>query len=325
MLNMFGRKYRINPDTLLVEEARLPAKKRIVIWGISILLVAGTSVGMRILYDQHAKSPRLVYYEKENQELRNEYQALTVELREDEMMLSELRRKDDRLYRSICGMDPLPASIREAGTGGAAMHTSLKSISEPNVVNDVFDKIDKVLMKARIQSSSFEDLEEVAATKQQLLASKPMIQPISPADRIWLTSTFGYRIDPFTKARRAHYGIDLAGQYGLKIHATGDGVVEVAQHNLYGYGKEVVIDHGFGYESRYAHLLEILVKPGQEVKRGQVVGTLGSSGRSTGPHLHYEITLDGRPINPMYHFYEDLTPREYDLITSRANPTDSSN
>lgn len=318
MLNMFGRKYRINPKTLRVEQARMPLKKRVLLGIITSLLIVGTAVGMRIIYDQHTKSPRLVYYEKKNQDLRETYRELSQELREDEELLAEFRRRDDRLYRSIFGMEPIPSSIREAGTGGAARYSALNSISNPDMVIDVFDKVDKVLMKARIQSSSFEDLEQAARYNQQLLACKPQIQPISPADPYWLTSTFGYRIDPFTKSRRLHHGIDLAGPHGLKIHATGDGVVKIAGHSRYGYGNEVFIDHGFGYSSRYAHLQDILVKPGQKVKRGQVIGTLGSSGRSTGPHLHYEITHSGRALNPMYYFYEELTPEEYNLITNRA-------
>ena len=227
---------------------------------------------MRISYDYIAKSPRLVFYERENNLLREEYKLLSKELENDEVILSELRRKDDRLYRSIFGMNPLPTSIREAGTGGAVMHSSMQPISDPKMVIEAFDKVDKVLTKARIQSSSFVDLEEAAINKQLLLARKPLIQPISPADQYWLTSTFGYRKDPFTKRRKSHHGIDLAGPYGLKIHATGDGVVKIAEHNRFGYGNEVLIDHDFGYTSRYAHLKDILVKSGDEVKRGQVIG-----------------------------------------------------
>jgi murein DD-endopeptidase MepM/ murein hydrolase activator NlpD len=216
-------------------------------------------------------------------------------------------------------MEPLPTSIREAGTGGAVRYGSLQSISNPDLVIDVFDKLDKLHTRARIQSSSFADLEEAAVTQQQLLARKPLIQPISPEDRYWLTSTFGYRLDPFTKARRLHQGIDLAGQHGLKIYATGDGVVEEAGFNRHGYGNEVVLDHGFGYESRYAHLQDILVKPGQKVSRGDVIGTLGSSGRSTGPHLHYEIRHNNRAINPMHCYYEDLTPLEFQAMVRRTD------
>lgn len=318
MLEMFSRKYRINPNTLRLEQVRLPAKHRVIITLSITVVVLFSAVGMRVLYDQHATSPRLAYYVKKNHELRDEYQELRVDLQLDEQLLSELGRKDDRFYRSIFGMEPLPASIREAGTGGAVMYSSLQSISNPGMVIDAFDKVDKVLNKARIQSSSFDELEEAALYNQQLLASKPMIQPISPADQYWLTSTFGYRTDPFTKARRSHHGIDLAGPRGLKIHATGDGIVKIAEYSRSGYGKEVLLDHGFGYSSRYAHLQDILVEPGETVKRGQVIGTLGSSGRSTGPHLHYEVRLFNKAINPMHYYFEDLSPEEYQIITSRA-------
>ena len=318
MLNMFGRKYRINPETLRFEEVEIAPRKRLfLIVSIGVFLL-GLAIGLRVLYEGYAKSPRLVYYEKINSELRQEYQSLHHELVDDEEILSYFRRKDDRLYRSIFGMDPIPSSIREAGTGGAVMYSALQSISDPDMVINVFERIDKLLMKAQIQSGSFEDLKEVAANNQQILACKPLIQPISPADRYWLTSTFGYRTDPFTNQRRIHRGVDMAGPYGLEIHATGDGVVRIAGHDS-GYGKEVLIDHGFGYTSRYAHLQEIHIKPDERVRRGQVIGTLGSSGRSTGPHLHYEISLNNRAVNPMYHYFENITPQEYEIIKRRAS------
>lgn len=319
MLNMLGRKYKINPETLRYEEVKLAPKQRLFLGFFIGVVLLGSAVGMRVLFDSHAKSPRLVHYENINHELRQEYRELSSELIQDEEILGHFRRKDDRLYRSVFGMDPIPASIREAGRGGAAMHTALQSISDPEMVIDVFERVDKVMMKAKIQSSSFDDLQEAAVTNQQVLACKPQIQPISPADQTWLTSTFGYRLDPFTKQRRLHRGIDFAGRHGIEIHATGDGVVRIAEHSRYGYGREVLIDHGFGYTSRYAHLQDILVKRGDKVKRGQVVGTLGSSGRSTGPHLHYEISLNNRAVNPMYHYFEDITPDEYEIIRRRAS------
>ena len=317
---MFGKKYRINPVTLQMEVAVQTPLKRWIIRISAGILILLTAVGMRVLYDYNAKSPRLVYYEKKNTELRNEYAALFSELRDDEQRLTEFRLKDDRMYRSLFGMDPLPSSIRDAGTGGASMHSSLSNINDPDLIIDTYDKLNKVLNKAKIQSSSFEDLEEVALTNQQMLAKKPLIQPISPADKFWLTSSFGTRLDPFTRNRKAHHGIDLAGNYGLEIHATGDGVVTIADtRQKIGYGKEVVIEHDFGYSSRYAHLQDIYVKEGQEVKRGQVIGTLGSTGRSTGPHLHYEVRLNNKAINPFYFFYEELSPEEYKQITDRAS------
>ncbi|MCF8224520.1 MAG: M23 family metallopeptidase [Bacteroidales bacterium] len=318
MENLFGRKYSLNPETLRFEEDTLSRNKKLtllIILGVAILL---TSVGMRVVYDQHAKTPRLIKYEKQNEELRRNYKKLHSELKQDELILTELRRKDDRLYRSIFGMEPLPSSIREAGTGGSETYTSLQSISNPNMIIDVFDKIDKILMKAKIQHESFDDLENAALEQIEILASKPLIHPLSPADRFWFTSAFGYRNDPFTRNTRYHHGIDISGRKGLKIHATGDGTVELAKFNRFGYGKEVIINHGFGYKSRYAHMDNILVDRGQKVKRGQVIGTLGNSGRSTGPHLHYEIRLNNKAINPVYYYFENLSPEEYEMITLRA-------
>ncbi len=320
MVNMLDRKYKINPETLRYEEVKLAPKQRLFLGIFVGIALLGSAVGMRILFDSHAKSPRLVHYENINHGLRQDYQELSSELLQDEEILGYFRRKDDRLYRSVFGMDPIPASIREAGTGGATMHTALQSISDPEVVIDVFERVDKIMMKARIQSSSFHDLQEAALTNQQVLACKPQIQPISPAEQTWLTSTFGYRLDPFTKQRRIHRGIDIAGRHGIEVHATGDGVVRIAdEQGRTGYGKEVLIDHGFGYTSRYAHLQDIMVERGDKVKRGQVIGTLGSSGRSTGPHLHYEVSLNNRAVNPMYHYFEDITPEEYEIITKRAS------
>jgi murein DD-endopeptidase MepM/ murein hydrolase activator NlpD len=186
------------------------------------------------------------------------------------------------------------------------------------MVLNVSQRIDNISNKVKIQSTSLTDVLEEALNTQEFLACKPSINPISPADPIWLTSTYGYRNDPFTGRRTAHHGIDLAGPEGLDIHCTGAGTVRYAQMNRHGYGKEVVVDHGFGYISRYAHLNDIYVKKGQKVKRGEVLGTLGSTGRSTGPHLHYEIRKDNRAVNPFYFFYENLTSEEYSLLASKA-------
>ena len=318
MMNLFGRKYHINPETLRFEVIKLTPKRRllnVLVIGSGLLLLA---LAMRVSYEQYAKSPRLVYYENKNEELQSEYKMLDVSIQADEARLAELKRRDDRLYRSIFGLEPLPASIREAGTGGSPRYSTLQSISDPDMVIDVYDKLDKVSTKARIQSNSFESIEELAIENQKFLASKPSIQPISPGDRYWMTSLFGYRIDPFTKRRTSHRGVDMAGPFGLNIHTTGEGVVLTAHYSKHGYGREVIIEHGFGYRSRYAHLQEIKVEIGQKVNRGQVIGTLGSTGRSTGPHLHYEVQFNKKAINPLYCFYENLTSDEYQIISGRA-------
>jgi len=283
---------------------------------IGIILVA---IGLRIGFERQFSTPKEILYTKENLKLRTDYMLLNDKLYHVENLLAELGNRDDRIYRSILELEPIPSSIREGGTGGSLRYADIRSINDPELILDIFRMMDKISTKVQIQSNSLDDLYERALESRRLMACKPSIQPISPANHFWLTSSFGNRIDPFTKRRSLHCGIDLAGPYGLEIHATGDGVVEVSEYSRHGYGKEVVINHGFGYKTRYAHLQEIHVKQGEKVYRGQVIGLLGSTGRSTGPHLHYEVHHLNRSENPMYYFYENLSASEFNELALQAN------
>jgi murein DD-endopeptidase MepM/ murein hydrolase activator NlpD len=319
MVNFFGRKYYLNTETLRFEQVRLSSKQKIrlsVFVSLGVILLA---IGLRTGFEKVYSTPKEIIYTKENVKLRRDYMALNENLLLVESQLSDLKNRDDRLYRSILEMEPVPSSIREGGTGGSQRYTAIRNITDPEIVLDVFSKMDKISKKIRFKSNSLEDLYEKAVENKKLLACKPSIHPISPADPFWLTSTFGYRSDPFTKRRTAHFGIDLAGPYGIEIHATGDGVITTSHYNRDGYGKEIVVDHGFGYSTRFAHLQEFLVKPGDKVYRGQVIGLMGSTGRSTGPHLHYEVRYMNKAVNPMYYFYENLSPSEFRQLASRAN------
>jgi len=280
---------------------------------------------LRFGFEYFYPTPRQVIYEQENTTLRSEYAALNTELQGVEAQLVELRNRDDRFYRSILSLEPVPSSIREAGTGGSERDIHLRNLNESELVVDVSQRMDKVSSRIQIQNSSLENVYQKAISNQHFLACKPSINPISSADPCWLTSSYGYRTDPFTFKKTAHHGIDLAGPYGLEVHCTGEGTVMIAGANRHGYGREVVVDHGYGYTTRYAHLQDILVTRGQKLKRGEVVGLLGSTGRSTGPHLHYEVRKNDRPVNPMYFFYENLSPGEYDMLASIANQSDSRN
>jgi murein DD-endopeptidase MepM/ murein hydrolase activator NlpD len=319
MLSLFGRKYYLNPETLRYEQVKLTRAQYIrygLIFGIGLI---GLAVILRNGFERYYPTPRQIIYEKENTQLRQEYVALNNNLQNVESQLLELRNRDDRFYRAILGLDPVASSIRAGGTGGSDPYQQLSSIRRPALVRDVSQRIDVITSRVLIQSTSLEDVYKTAVVNQEYLACKPSINPVSPADPYWMTSSFGYRNDPFTGQRSAHHGIDLAGPYGLEIHCTGDGVVAYAHKNRHGYGKEVIIDHGFGYTTRYAHLQDILVKSGQKLKRGQVVGTMGNSGRSTGPHLHYEVRMNNHPVNPLLYFYENLSSEEYNLLASRAS------
>lgn len=316
---MFVRKYHINPETLRYERVRLNRGQRtrfLVVFSFGLIALA---ILMRFGFERVYPTPRQIIYNKQNTTLRSEYANLNAELKNVESQLSELRNRDDRFYRSILSLEPVPSSIRGAGTGGSERGGLLKNLRDPGILLDVTQRIEKVTNKIQIQSNSLDKVYMEAVDNQHFMASKPSINPISPGDPTWLTSSYGYRNDPFTKRRTAHHGIDLAGPTGLEIHCTGEGTVTISHVSRFGYGKEVVVDHGFGYTSRYAHLHDIQVKVGQKLKRGEVVGTLGNTGRSTGPHLHYEIRKNGHPVNPMYFFYENLSAGEYTLLASKVN------
>ncbi|HER08907.1 MAG TPA: M23 family peptidase [Bacteroides sp.] len=319
---MFGRKYYINPETLRYERVQLTVKQRVrysVVMGLGVVLLA---VLLRFGFERYYPTPRQVIYQRENNALRSDYLSLNSTLQTLESQLEELKNRDDHLYRSILSLEPVPQSIWEVGTGGSEPYVMLRQLSEPEFVLQTFQRIDKLANRVRIQSSSLENVYEEAVMTQDFLACKPSIHPVSPGDPCWLTSSYGYRLDPFTKRRSMHLGIDIAGPYGLKIHAAGNGTVIAAGYSRYGYGKEVLVDHGYGYRTRYAHLQEILVRPGQQLKRGEVVGTMGSTGRSTGPHLHYEVHKNGHTVNPMNFFFENLSADEYNLLASRASHHD---
>ncbi len=316
---MLRKKYYINSETLRYERVKLTQRQIFRYVGLFSFGLISMAILMRYGFERIFPTPRQIIYQQENSMLRSEYAALNFELLEVESQLVDLRKRDDRFYRAILNLEPVPNSIRSAGTGGSVRDQHLMVIREPGMVMEVSRRIDKISNKVRIQSNSLENVYKKALNTQHFLACKPSINPISPADSYWLTSSYGYRNDPFNGKRTAHHGIDMAGPVGLDIHCTGAGTVILAQLNRHGYGKEVVVDHGFGYTSRYAHLHDIHVKKGQKLKRGQVLGTLGSTGRSTGPHLHYEIRKDGRAVNPTYFFYENLSSQEYTLLASQAS------
>jgi murein DD-endopeptidase MepM/ murein hydrolase activator NlpD len=309
---MKSERYYFNRETLQFEKVQTNYR-RIFIYAALIAIV---SISVRYLIDDSFNSPKVRHFTQENQKLRNSYLLLNEQIAKSEVMLSDIQQRDDYVYRSVFDLEPIPSSVREAGFGGSDEYSiDLESRNSEFVTNTAL-MLEKLSTKARIQSGSLDHLYRKAKEQKLLLTNKPSIQPISPADHVWLTSTYGYRKDPFHKRRKMHHGIDLAGQVGIKIYATGNGIVKTAAFNRWGYGNEIIIDHGFAFESIYAHLDKIYVKKGEFVKKGQLIGTLGDTGRSTGPHLHYEIRKNKKAVNPMYYFYENLSAPEYSLITT---------
>jgi len=316
---MLKEKYIFNPETLKFERYNPPFKKRLKGTAFYLVMIIILAFGLRVSFDNFIHSPKLGLFSEQNQKLRTEYMLLNDKIAKAEILLQEVQKRDDKVYRSVFNLSPLPGSLREAGYGGSEIpFGGFASNGNNNMVNNTALKLEKLSNKVKVQSGYLVDLYKKALSQQKLIACKPSIQPISPADNFRITSSYGFRMDPFTHRRRMHQGLDFAGEIGLKIFATGDGIVISAIDAKSGYGKEVIIDHGFGYISRYAHLSRIDVEVGQAVKRGQFLGRLGSTGRSTGPHLHYEIIHEDKTLNPMLFYYENLSPEEFQAIVSQA-------
>ena len=316
---MYRDKYFFNQETLRFEKFQRTFRQKIRIISAYLSFLILLAIGLRLGFEQYFHSPKADYFNQKNEKLRKGFQKLEGSISKSELFLQEIQKRDDKLYRSVFDLLPIPSSYREGGYGGSrSILSELANDVGFEMVSNTAVKLDKLSFKASIQSSSLNNLYNMAKNQQELILSKPAIQPMSPADSFWMTSTFGRRWDPFTGSRRMHYGIDLAGKVGTKVYSTGDGKVVSAENTRNGYGKEVIIDHGFGYLSRYAHLQKISVIVGQKIKRGQYIGTLGNTGRSTGPHLHYEIIHQDRAVNPIYFYFENLTSEEYRQILNHS-------
>ena len=240
--------------------------------------------------------------------------------------ISDIQQRDDYLYRTIFELDPIPPSVREAGFGGTNRYVDFEGYDNSDVMIGTFKKVDVISKKLYVQSKSFDTVIKLAKNKEKMIAAIPAIQPVALKDFNRISDYFGARSDPFTGKRTMHNGMDFTGPEGSDIFATGDGVVIESGYSFYGYGNKVVIDHGYGYKTVYAHLQKITVDDGQKVKRGEVIGLLGNTGRSTGAHLHYEVKLNNRPKDPINYYFNDMTDEEYDLMveacSKRRTPMD---
>ena len=278
-------------------------------------LVVSITIGLGIFFltDHYFESPAKASLRKENEELKLYYDILSQDLQEANKMLAVLEERDDDIYRVIFGAEPIPDEIRTAGVGGSNRYRELleKGLKREELVIGNMRRIDQMKKQMYIQTKSYDDIMSMAKNKEEYLASLPAIQPVSNQELKRLSSGFGNRIDPIQKIRRMHYGTDFSLKIGTPVYATGDGVVKLTNSSFSGYGKQIEINHGFGYVTKYAHLNEFLVKKGQKVKRGQIIAYSGNSGKSTAPHLHYEVIKDGKKVNPVNYFYRDLSDTEY--------------
>ncbi|MCC5931350.1 MAG: M23 family metallopeptidase [Cyclobacteriaceae bacterium] len=279
------------------------------------------AIGLTFVYSNFFELPQVSMLKKENKELLTYYQMLEKDMNEITAMMGALQDRDDNVYRVIFEADPIPSTIREAGVGGVDRYKDLfESNSRQEVlIHNTLEKADKLKKQMYIQTKSYDEILEMAGRKNEMLASIPSIQPISNKELTRLASGFGMRMHPILKIRRFHQGIDFSAPTGTPVYATGNGKVITVQTTFTGLGKHVIIDHGYGFETRYGHLNDFNVKAGQEVKRGEVIGFVGNTGWSTAPHLHYEVWKSGKPLNPVFYFYNDIIDEEWDKLLELAS------
>jgi len=315
-------KFKINPHSLEYEKVKLGWKERSrKIAYYSVVLSVFAVVVLFIAYS-YFPSPKELMLSRENQQYKLQYELLNKKIDNLTHVLSDLEDRDDNIYRTIFEAEPISSEKRHAGVGGSDRYADLEGYENSKTIIETSKMIDQLSRRLYIQSKSYDDIIEMAKNKERMLASIPAIQPVSNKDLKRIASGFGYRIHPVYKTWKMHTGIDFTAPIGTPIYATGDGVVIKPKSRMSGYGKAIVIDHGYGYRTIYAHCSKIIAKPGTKVKRGQIIGYVGNTGISTGPHCHYEVRKNGKPINPVNFFYQDLSPEEYEKvieISSRAN------
>jgi len=251
------------------------------------------------------------------------YQFELLKSRTDQLsaVLKDIQERDNTIYRVIFEAEPIPESVREAGFGGIDRYKALRDYYNPELLTDITKRIDRLSKQMYVQSKSFDEVWELVKNKESMLSSIPAIQPVANKDLTRVASGYGWRIHPIYKTEKLHTGMDFTAPVGTEIYATGNGTVNKIEINGRGYGNNVVVNHGYGYETLYAHMSKVKVKPGQKVSRGDLLGYVGNSGTSSGPHLHYEVRKNGNPVNPVYYYFNDLTPEEYERmleLSSRA-------
>lgn len=307
-------KYFYNTHTLKYEKVELSLTKRILrVIGYLASVAVFASIVMIIAYT-YIDSPKEKRLKREIEQLTLQYELLEDQLKIMEVVMSDLQDRDDNIYRVIFEAEPISSDIRKAGFGGVNKYKSLEGYDYAEIMINTTEKLDRVAKQMYVQSKSYDELLKEVKNKNKLLASIPAIQPISNKRLKAFASGFGYRIHPIYKTSKMHTGMDFTAAIGTPIYATGDGYVSTAELGGRGYGNHVVINHGYGYQTLYAHMSRIKARRGQSVKRGEIIGYVGNTGTSTAPHLHYEVRKGGRPINPINFYYNDLTPAEYETM-----------
>ncbi len=314
---MAKQKYIFNPKTLAFEVFQISTARKVGRIVLVSLSVIGMAFLFAILLFALFKSPQEKIQARELEYMKLQYDILNDRMDLYEAELADLEQRDNNVYRVIFDAEPITSVKRRMGLANVNLYANLVGYRNSEKVIAASKKLDMIASQLYYQSISYDEVFEMARNKEEMLASIPAIMPMRVKDIKYISSFFGYRPDPIYNIAKFHSGVDFSTNLNAEIYATGDGVVDIDK-TQWGYGKMVTIDHGYGYKSMYAHLNRFAVRKGQKVKRGQLIGYAGSTGKSTGIHLHYELRKDDVPIDPIHFFFNDLTPEQYEQILEQS-------
>jgi murein DD-endopeptidase MepM/ murein hydrolase activator NlpD len=317
-------KYYYNTHTLRYEKLITPLRVKLLrVFGF-LAAAFVTAVLIAFVSFRFIGSPYERVLRQQNADLREELQALNERVKAVDQQMDVLEKRDNEVYRSIFEAQPIPDSMRVIELERAQEIAKVESLPEAQLIYAIDTTIRKLKARIAAQKKSYDQVVKLIQNKEELLAATPAIQPVANKDLNRIASGFGYRIDPVYKTVKLHAGLDFAAPQGTPIYATADGTVKVAGYSDGGYGNHVVINHGYGYETVYGHMVRIKTRNGRRVKRGEVIGYVGNTGKSTGPHCHYEVRKNGQKLDPVYFFYNDLSPQQFDQLLKQASSSNQS-
>jgi len=317
-------KYYFDTHTLRYEKLVTPLRVKLLkVFAFIATAIVTAGIIVAIAF-QYIDSPKTIMLEQQNSDLKDNYSALQQQVTQLQQKMDELLNRDNNVYRSIFESSPIPDSARLKAMEKSREVQLVTGLGETDLVQNIGSQLNRLSLLVAYQEKSFNDIETMVKNKEKLLGAITAIQPVSDKDLTRIASGFGTRIDPVYKVPKFHAGLDFTAPIGTPIYATADGTVTDAGFNSGGYGNRVIIDHGFGYETLYGHMYRVKVRVGQRIRRGEVIGYVGSTGKSTGPHCHYEVHRNGNPVDPVYYFYNDLTPEQYDRLLKLAQTANQS-
>lgn len=313
-----NKKYNFNSETLSFEIEEKKAGRKFLHSFLRFLAINLAAISILFILLLFFDSPQEKIQEARIDKYHLKYKSISHKVDSLTALVHSDYYSNDQRYRDILELDSIPKNMRLAGFGGHDPYASnFKNYSNKGFSN-LMSRMDNLKLQLGVQEKSYTEILNAALEKKDQIQHFPGIPPVELKKNIWISSFFGQRIDPFTRHRKMHEGLDFVGPKNTEIFATADGTVTLTRHSRIGYGNEILVDHKFGYSTRYAHLSEIFVKEGEKVKRGQLIGSMGSTGRSTGVHLHYEVRYHNRPLNPLYFFSDDISPKEFEQLAKRT-------